>query len=391
MLLDSDKELSDADLSNFGSVDMDIEEPHIKLNTKIFQEALKSLGIVSTLSGRDMLSRSILFDPTVPGKVTCTATDFDVFFSITIPIENNLNVIQEKFVIPYDVLIKLMKAVPAMTIIYMKDGQFFIYLLGGGSIVVENLSVDTDKYVHPAVGDSIGVMNSAELFRGLRNFSPLVVAAVAPAEKRVMLVKSRLVASHFYALIESSKVFSGGDQEFDIRLKNIKLLTSLLNNRDEEVMLSMGKGTDGVLRVQMSAADYLYTFLVSDPSVNPLFEEIFNSFDNEGVSVDFLQIYKMTELAAELPYSSSKVALNYGESGLSYVIKTRKEVDAAFNIESTSSKVPALAKSIIVQAKLFRLLLRGFQANSTIVVTLSSKGLQLSTDTCSAYLVADPS
>lgn len=128
-------DLDEADLSNFGSVDIDVQDPHIKLNTSVFKEALKSIGIVSSLSGRDVVSRSILFDPTVDGKVTLSSTDFDVYFSITIPVENTQNVYKDKFVIPYDVLIKLMKAVPSVTIIYFKDNQCFMYLLGGSIVM----------------------------------------------------------------------------------------------------------------------------------------------------------------------------------------------------------------------------------------------------------------
>ena len=106
--------------------------------------------------------------------------------------------------------------------------------------------------------------------------------------------------------------------------------------------------------------------------------------------VDFLQLYRMTELAAELPYSIAKIELNYEGSALRFVIKTRKESDAEFFIEGTSGEFKSLAKPIVVQAKQMKLLLRGFQSFTSVGVRLSPKGLGLESDVYSGVLVADP-
>ena len=171
----------------------------------------------------------------------------------------------------------------------------------------------------------------------------------------------------------------------------MKLLGSVLNSLEENLKVFSGKGEDGVSRVALEGPDFRYTFLTSDVAINPLFNEVKASLVGEPMLVDFLQLYRMTELAAELPYSIAKIELNYDGSALKFVIKTRKEQDAEFRIEGTSGDFKAMSKPIVVQAKQMKLLLRGFQSFTTIGVSLSPKGLGLTSDVYSGVLVADPS
>ena len=120
-------------VEGFGDISVEVSEPHIRLNTKDLKEAMKAVCVVSSLSGRDVLSRSVLFDVSEPGKVVLRATDFDTTFSIALKVENTENVLSEKFVIPCDVLIKLLKAVPTVTIISQREGKYYMYL-GSGSV-----------------------------------------------------------------------------------------------------------------------------------------------------------------------------------------------------------------------------------------------------------------
>ena len=198
-------DMDNLDLGNvegFGDINIDVEEPHIRINTKSLKEAMKAVCSVASLSGRDILSRSVMFDTTEPGKVMLRATDFDTTFSIVLKIENTEKVLNEKFAIPCDVLIKLLKAVPTMTIISQREGKYYMYL-GSGNIIIENVMVDFDKYNHPVVEEHVGNLPANDLYRGIRDYSALVVAAVAPNEKRIMFLDGKMVAQHFYSLIES--------------------------------------------------------------------------------------------------------------------------------------------------------------------------------------------
>ena len=127
--------------------------------------------------------------------------------------------------------------------------------------------------------------------------------------------------------------------------------------------------------------------------MNPIFQEVKDSFkdSNGSMVVDFLQLYKMTELAADLPYSTTKISLNYDGPALKFTILTHKDTNADFHIDSASGSCNSLASPVIIQAKLLRLLLRGFQAFPQITISLSSKGIEVKSEVFSSLLVADPS
>lgn len=384
------EELDNLDLSdvvNVGEVNTTIEAPHIKLNTKTFREALSSIGVVSSLSGRDVISRSLLFK-CEGDKVNIYATDFDTYLRWTIENETKENSYQGSFIIPYDILMKLMKAVPSVTVISFEDNQFYLHLMGG-KIVISTLTLDVDKYSHPKADTPVGRINSVDLYKGIRAQAPLVISAVSPQEKRIMFTEGKMLATHLFALIEAN----GFDFNFDLHIKNIRFLTSAIKAIDEDLSLYQGVGEDGIAWVSVHCSKFIYTFIISEPTYNEMFKDIKASFKQDShLLIDFLQLYKMTELAAELPYSTGRIEMNIIDGTLlHFSIGTRKEAPADFRIEgSTQALIPSLKKNITVQAKLFKLLLSGFAGSSQVALSFSDIGLRVCSDTYQAYLIADP-
>ena len=133
--------------------------------------------------------------------------------------------------------------------------------------------------------------------------------------------------------------------------------------------------------------------MVSSTAANTKLLDICNEVtDGPGLHVDSVQVSKLITVAAILPYSIGKVAMNFadGTGDLTIEIQTKKSKNSKFDISgSKSGDVKPLAKDLIVQAKLFQTLLRVFSHESSICISLSEKGIGIKTDNYIAALLTE--
>lgn len=375
--------IDDMDLSNFGEIDDTIEFPHFKLTSVEFKEVLKLAKVVCSTGGRDIISKAIMFKAE-GSNLVAKATDLDVFVEKKVSLLNNENVLTDTVVVPTDILVKLAKAVPVNTVIYKKEDIFYIRLYGG-DIPLETYSITEDKFSFNEPLAKSSTISLEVLKSVVKDFSPIVTSAVNPPERRILFSKETAFSSYAWALIAFKDTFDN----FDLKVKDINVIKSLLVNKEGDLEVSFTTESD-IKRCQFKGDDFTYTFLLSESTLT---EEQMSGTDkvdsSKGVYVDFIQFYKMVEVSADLPYSIGKLGFKYSDTGLSLFLKTKKDKDSEFTLHGSPDNNPTYDKELILQAKLLRIVLRSFAGRATLKVSLDDNGIAISSGDMKAVLLAD--
>lgn len=383
---DVEQDIDDMDLSGFGEIDDTIDYPHIKVSTKALKEFLKVAKQICSSGGRDIVSKAICMK--VDGeKLVCMATDFDVYVERKLELLNTENKLTDLIQVPTDIIIKLTKAVPVNTIIFKKDDEFFIRLYGG-DMSLETYSFPEEKFVFSDEVDKVGEIEAADLYGAMKDLTPVVTAAVNPAERRVLCEKDKAFANYMWAIIMVSKPFA----DFDLKVKDLSVLKALtMDKKEEQILVYRTKEDNKTVRCVLEGSDFRYAFLVSEVGVSASMKDnIDKVVKDEGVYVDFVQFYKMVEVASDLPYAIGKIGINYCDEGILVNIMTKKGADNKFTIAGNiEGNISEMKEELVVQAKLLRIILRSFASKSSIRLTVSEEGLGILSDDYSAALYSE--
>lgn len=383
--IDDDVDLDNVDLTKFGEVKEVFEVPHVKFSTKGFINVLREFKQVCATSGRDVISKAFLIKAG-KGKVTFKATDFDTYFETELDCINTEFVCEDDIVVPLDVIIKLVNVLPESTVILKKNGAYFAHVVGG-DIVLESYNVDTSKYTCGDTYEDLGSIAATQLSSIIRDLGVLAMAANNTNDRRVLFTKDEAVASYTYSLILSK----GNYVPFDLKIKDLKVLSVALTNSDEVLKVRQSVGGKAK-RVSVEGEKFKYQFLVSDIGPNEKLLASCNDISTcPGLFIDFIQLSRLVKLAAELPYSVGKVALNYAaDDRLEIEIQTKKQQASMFYLAGSKSGVTSpLSKPVVVQAKLLYTLLRSFAHESSINVILTDRGIGVKCDSYSSVLLVE--
>lgn len=376
--------IDDLDLNNFGTVEEEINLPHIKVATKEFKDVLKIAKSVIATSAKDIISKSLCL-VREGDKVRAYATDFDVYYEGVMDLLNTENILEEPIVFPVDVMIKLIKAVPANLII-IKDEEGYKLKLAGGDVALEVHSIGVDKFQCQEQFDKEDKsLNSLHLLNIIKDFSPLCFGAVSPQERRIVF-NDKALASYMF-----SGIMAQGDfPNMDLKIKDMNILKQLLPLTDEELEFFNTKDAK-VPRKMIQSSKYKFTFLLSNQPANEGIVQGIQDLEFEnGVFIDFLQFYKLVELSSELNYSIGKVGLNVDETGsIKLAFKTKKGKDTIFTLDgSINGNVVTLDKELEIQSKLLRVLLKAFTKESSIKVNVLKDALIISSDNYNSVIFA---
>lgn len=383
---DVESDIDAMDLSDFGEVDDTIDYPHIKVSTKALKEFLKVAKQICSAGGRDIVSKAVCLKAD-GDKLLCKATDFDVYVEQKLELLNTENILSDVIEVPTDIIIKLTKAVPVNTIIFKKDDEYFIRLYGG-DMSLETYTFPEDKFTFVDDVDKVSDVSAEDLYSAMKDLTPVVTAAVNPAERRVLCEDDRAFANYMWAIIMVNKPFA----KFDLKVKDLSVLkTLIMDKKEESIVVSKTKPDNKTVRCVLEGSNFKYAFLVSEVSMSDSMKNnIGTVVTNEGVFVDFIQLYKMVEVASDLPYAIGKIGINYCDDGISVNIMTKKGNDNKFTISGNiEGDISALKEDLIVQAKLLRVVLRSFASKSSVRLTVSDKGLGIMSDDYSAALYSE--
>ena len=358
--------IEDLNLNDYGSLDVEIKEPHLKLSTKEFLEALKIAKSTISSNSKDLISRSALLK-VEGGVLYLYCTDFDIYLKLKLNILNTENLITDTVIFPVDSIMQLLKAVPSTTVISKKEDSYYINLVGG-SVILETHVVDESKFKFTdAMNKSDKTINSNKLYSIIKDFSPLVSSAISPSEKRIVF-SNKVISTYMLSSISADLDLP----DLDLRVKDMSVLRQLTNLEKEEE-LSIYFGDNG--RASIEGENFNYTFLTSDLKTNKTLLDILDKQDyTNGLFIDYLSFYKLIELSAELSYSTGKVNIKLEEDKCIVTFKTRKGNDSVLTLEGLKEgSITPIEKE--VQSKLLRILLKSFSGSSQVKVNLTEESL----------------
>ena len=190
--------------------------------------------------------------------------------------------------------------------------------IAGGDIILETLTVPVEKFkYHDEVKDT-KTIEATDLLAIVRSFSSIATSAVSPTERRIVFKAGSAYASYMWAVVKAP----GEYPDLELKVKDISIVKSLLTNKEGPVVVA--KTVEGV-KVQRIVLHTDYFKYATISSSVDLSESLLNSVsDMEGISgvhIDLVQLYKMVELSADLPYSIGKVGFNYSDEGITLSIK----------------------------------------------------------------------
>ena len=358
--------IEDLNLNDYGSLDVEIKEPHLKLSTKEFLEALKIAKSTISSNSKDLISRSALLK-VEGGVLYLYCTDFDIYLKLKLNILNTENLITDTVIFPVDSIMQLLKAVPSTTVISKKEDSYYINLVGG-SVILETHVVDESKFKFTdAMNKSDKTINSNKLYSIIKDFSPLVSSAISPSEKRIVF-SNKVISTYMLSSISADLDLP----DLDLRVKDMSVLRQLTNLEKEEE-LSIYFGDNG--RASIEGENFNYTFLTSDLKTNKTLLDILDKQNySDGLFIDYLSFYKLIELSAELSYSTGKVNIKLEEDKCIVTFKTRKGNDSVLTLEGLKEgSITQIEKE--VQSKLLRILLKSFSGSSQVKVNLTEESL----------------
>lgn len=380
-----DVSLDDVDLSDFGEVNESVDYPHIKVGSKSLKEFLKVATKVCSSGGKDIISKAVcLVYDKEKEKVVCYATDFDVYVEVDLESLDMENILTEPVVIATSVLTKLCSAVPTNTLIYKKEDSFFIRLYGG-DMEIETNNIVVDKFKFSDSVEKVDSISAEGLYSVIKDFGPVVSAAVNPIEKRIVVESDGSFATYLFSVLRCK----GIKGEYDIKSKDIEVLKILnVSKKDEELLVNKTVEGTVVKRVQIVGSNYKYTFLVSEAQVSDTLKSNMETvLGDSGVYIDYVQIAKMCDLACTLPFALGKVGMKYSESGISLDVKTKKGTSNLFDIPgSIEGKVDTNGKELVVQAKLLMIVLKSFAGKASIRLSLAEEGIGIKADDYEAVI-----
>lgn len=363
--------IDDLDLNQYDNKDEEMLFPHIKVETKAFNKALGvAKQLVTTLS-KDIVSKSICLKRVGP-YLKVYSTDFDNFIEQRIPLLNTEFLLDEVICIPIDTMIKLMKAVPKNLIIYKENAHFKIKLYGG-EIILEAHAIDEKKFQFNGVmdEDNIDSIMSDGLLLVMKDFTNLISNALSPNERKIVADKNKAQSNFLFTSIRCLNEFS----PLDLKLKDISILKALIQP-NEELLISSSKDNAYEL---IESTEFKYYFLKSNVTNNSVMDDAFNkvNFDN-GLHIDFLQLYKVCELSSILDYATGKLKMELVDNVLNIDFCTKKGDDTQFKIEGFVDNSVGEGVKVEVDSKLLSVLLKCFQRNETVKFNIDNNFLVLS-------------
>lgn len=373
----------DVDLSNFGTVEEEITAPHIKFSGVQFKFLIKIAKTLSVVSGRDVISKAILIHPE-GDKVQFFITDFDVYFKYEVDRINVENVLTEDIVIPTDYLDKLSRAIGNKTVIF-KDGDNYKLKLFGGDIVLETYTVDNNKFMFKDSVHKEQSLNSIDLLSVVKDFTPVVNNAVSPAERRILCDKDIAYASYMWGNISCRKSFSN----MDLKVKDLNVLRNVLSEVEEELEILETDETVATKRKVIKGSNFEYAFLVSDSTVPQAIRDGIDNIIHAAKGkcyIDYAQLYKLVDISSILPTSTGKVEFNYNDSGVEFILKSKKGDSKFTLVGSKEGDTTPMSSNFTISSKLLYIFLKAFSTQSSIAFYLTEKGMGLSSNEYDAIL-----
>lgn len=365
-----------------------LEEEHVRVSTKKVSDILKTAGVVSKGSGRDVVARTIGFK-VEGGQLWVMITDADIYVKKAIPLLNSSNVLEDFIPVSLPAVMELVKLCGSTFTLFKKDGAYFLKVMGGDA-EVEVVDVGEDQFSLDFVGEkeSLGSMTSNTFYQVLKNLYPLANSGVTPSQRRIFFSDKGALSVYLIsvAMFDKEKF-----PKMDLSVKDIKILY-VLTSSSEAKELHVYRQEN---RIYLSTNDFVYSVGVADysPSKNMLesVEKIIAS--NSPVYVNYNQLSKAADHASNTVNGSiSRIFFSYTEDG--FVKASIKKKDKRKDINMVLMGAPndspkQFSGEVSIQSNLLRSLLKVFAQDSMVGLILNKDGIGVVSDSFKSVLYID--
>lgn len=349
--------------------DVKIDYPHIKMDTNEFKSVLSIARVVCSATGKDIASRAIYLKADKDnGKVIAKVTDFDVYVTVTVPLLNKDNILEDELVIPCDYLMRLFVAVPAKTI-FFKDDEGIKLHVDGGAFDVRTFDVDTTKYDKVDDLEDIGKVKENNLLHLLKVMSNPAAAAISPIERRIFITKN---CSFVHSLWGILKYQFSMNEEFDLKLKDISILRVLLRDSDNDITFKRNKADTSVMVVE--GKDFVFRFLVSSLTFDDDIRTMLDNLNGTPSTISNGQLSTLVGIASNLSTATGDLVFKYSDDGVAMDMPLKSGKKSQFNLPGTKVEGDGVAK---VNGRLLNTYLSSFAGMNDINFTVTNNGIQL--------------
>lgn len=384
-ILDSINELEDISESwNDKNINLSSEYPYIIFNTS---DLVLTLNLCSKL----VLSKSNNFSYNTVALVPNPKFK-QMYFYITNELShyryktellgNSEEMFNDLISIPILTLQKLVKLMGNKILIYKKDNNFYIRLQNG-DLLLDSRPSDENIIFFPSEPNEkiceikLNILNSI-----IEPTLPLLNSEIAIENKRLNFTGEKAYFNSSFFYIESNIK----SPRISISIKDSEFISKLAKYYKDETILLFNTKSD-LPRIYLKCKNVEYEFISSVSSISDLLVNQMNSnIKDSEFKVNYLEFYKIINLATILPSSTGYVKLKHNKNSIDIILSSSKG-DSKFNLETSDIVSNFYNNEILCRASLLKKLLLPFSKSEEIELAFNNTSICVYNKSTKAILI----
>lgn len=386
-ILDNINNLEDIEEQiNNPSIDLNVNYPYIIFDT---YDLLRTINLCNKLilqKSNNFSYNSISLVPVLEYKtlyfyVTNELSHFRYRTELLGDINEMLN---EYISIPLITLQKLVKLMGNKVLIYKKDNNYYLRLQNG-DLLLDVYKANENIIFFPSEPDlkllEIPVSNLGNIVDAML---PLLNYEISSENKRINFTEEKAYFNSSSYYIESNI----NTPKLSLSLKDAEFISKLNKYyKNDNMILFNTKSTLPRLFIKLGKIEY--EFINSINSISKLLtDQINTSIKPIEATLNYLDLYKVVNLATNLPSSTGNIKLKYKDNFLIISITSAKG-DSNFSIPIEKISNNLYKDEIIIRATLLKKLLLSFTKSENINIALNNISITIENDFSKAILMTN--
>lgn len=386
-ILDNINNLEDIEEQiNNPSIDLNVNYPYIIFDT---YDLLRTINLCNKLilqKSNNFSYNSISLVPVLEYKtlyfyVTNELSHFRYRTELLGDVNEMLN---EYISIPLITLQKLVKLMGNKVLIYKKDNNYYLRLQNG-DLLLDVYKANENIIFFPSEPDlkllEIPVSNLGNIVDAML---PLLNYEISSENKRINFTEEKAYFNSSSYYIESNI----NTPKLSLSLKDAEFISKLNKYyKNDNMILFNTKSTLPRLFIKLDKIEY--EFINSINSISKLLtDQINTSIKPIEATLNYLDLYKVVNLATNLPSSTGNIKLKYKDNFLIISITSAKG-DSNFSIPIEKISNNLYKDEIIIRATLLKKLLLSFTKSENINIALNNISITIENDFSKAILMTN--
>ena len=387
-LLDMNKKLEQDEffVDNNSNIDLSTEYPYLVFMRDDLIRAINLCGRLIQTKSNISAYNSISFMPlTWEKKMWLYATNELSYFRFGVELMGDSNeMLGEDFSIPLLTLQKLLKLMGTKVLIYKRDSNFYIRLLGG-DLLLDTRPISPQIIKFPAEPtNKIADLTLQDFGSIVCSMLPLLNSEIKGDLKKIQFTGNKAYFNSSYYYIESDI----STPRLSLSYRDAEFISSLYKYyKDKQIQLFQTTGD--LPRIYLSLDNINYLFINSTSSIVDLISQQMEKVLNNTEVVTLYDMFnKITNLATSLPGSTGNITLKYVD-GILYMTIISNKGNSEFSFTTDKiGKERLYSKEVTLRAETLRKLLSSFNNSEVIGLALGDFGITLEDKGIKAVLMS---